>query len=66
MTDPQRVLLDAATDAMRQAGRGLREKGWPVELSIDAVPERQSFAVNLRFELPTMPVPVDYKSPSQR
>ena len=62
MTEPQRALVDAAMEAMRQAGRGLREKGWPVGLSVDAVPERQSFAVNLRFELPPMPIPIDYKS----
>jgi hypothetical protein len=44
---------------MRDAGRVLRERGWPVELIVDRVPERDSFAVSLRFELPHIPVPME-------
>lgn len=59
MTEPQEILVKAATAAMRDAGRALRERGWPVELIVDAIPERDSFAVSLRFELPHIPIPIE-------
>lgn len=59
MTEPQEILVKAVTAAMRDAGRVLRERGWPVELIVDAIPERDSFAVSLRFELPHIPVPIE-------
>ncbi len=63
MTEPQQVLVQAATDAMRECGRTLRERGWPVELIVDYLPERRSYAVSLRFELPHVPIPVEALEP---
>jgi hypothetical protein len=55
------ALVRAATDAMREAARPLRERGWPVELLVDFNDERQTYSVSLRFELPSMPVPIEAK-----
>lgn len=59
MTEPQQVLKDAALHAMREAATGLRERGWPVELLVDYVAIKDTYAVSLRFELPPIPVPME-------
>jgi hypothetical protein len=59
VTEPQQILVRAATDAMREAGRSLRERGWPMELIVDYIAERRTYAVSLRFELPSMPIPIE-------
>jgi hypothetical protein len=59
MSDPQRVLIDAATAAMREAGRSLRERGWPMELLVEHIPETDGYAVCLRFEVPFIPRPME-------
>ena len=59
MTEPQQVLVQQATEALRKAGRSLRERGWPMELIVDYLPENQSYAVSLRYELPAMPIPIE-------
>jgi hypothetical protein len=64
MPEPQQILLHAAQDAMREAAQSLRERGWPVELMVDYLPERLSYSVSLRYELPPVgPVPVETRSP---
>ncbi len=62
MTEPQQILVDRALDVLREAARPLRERGWPVELNVDAVPERDTFVVSLRFELPSMHIPVEART----
>jgi hypothetical protein len=59
VTEPQKVLVDAATDALRDAARDLRRRGWPVELLVEHVAVRDTFAVSLRFELPHIPTPIE-------
>lgn len=59
MTEPQEVMVRAATDALREAGRALRERGWPCELIVDRVPQTDSYAVSLRIELPPIPIPIE-------
>jgi hypothetical protein len=59
MTEPQEVLKDAALAVMREAGAALRERGWPVELLVDYVAIKDTYAVSLRFELPPMPTPIE-------
>jgi hypothetical protein len=57
LVEPREILRDAAVRAMRESGGDLRKRGWAVELIVDYVPERQTFAVSLRYELPSMPIP---------
>lgn len=55
MTEPQEVLVTAALDVLRVGLSDLRARGWPMSLLVEAVPERDTYAVSLRFELPPMP-----------
>lgn len=57
--EPREVLREAAVTAMRDAGMGLRKRGWAVELLVDWIQERQTYAVSLRYSLPHIPVPVE-------
>jgi len=57
--EPREVLKDAALDAMRNAGAELRKRGWPVELLVDYIAERQTYAVSLRIELPVIAIPME-------
>jgi hypothetical protein len=57
--EPREILKNAALDVMREAGGELRRRGWPVELFVDYIAERQTYAVSLRFELPHIPVPIE-------
>jgi hypothetical protein len=59
MTEPQDVLVKAATDVFRAYGSDLRKRGWPVEILVERIPERDTFAVSLRFELPHISVPIE-------
>ena len=59
MIEPREILRNAAMDVMREAGGELRKRGWPVELIVDYIAERDTYAVSLRFELPPIPVPVE-------
>lgn len=59
MTGAQQTMLRAVQDALRRAGRDVREEGWPVEMLVDYVADRDTYAVLLRVELPPMPRPVD-------
>ncbi len=59
MLEPQLVLKDAVFDVIREAAEGLRKRGWAVELIVDYVAEKHTFAVSLRYELPSMLVPVE-------
>jgi hypothetical protein len=61
VTEPQRALVDAAVDVLGAAAQSLRERGWPVELRVDHVPERFTYAVSLRFELPQVAIPSEYE-----
>jgi hypothetical protein len=62
MTEPQQILVTTATEALREAGRSLRERGWPMELIVDYVAVRDTYAVSLRFELPHIPRPIEAAS----
>jgi hypothetical protein len=62
--EPEQVLLRAAQEAMGDAGRSLRRRGWPVEMIVDRIPQRDTFAVSLRFELPHIPVPLEALTPA--
>ena len=57
--EPLEIMREAAMTVLANAGRDLRERGWPVELIVDPVPERDTYAVSLRIELPSMPVPLE-------
>jgi hypothetical protein len=59
MSEPQQLMIRAATAALRDAGKVLRERGWPCELIVDRVPEIDSYAVSLRIELPRFPIPIE-------
>ncbi len=59
MTEPQQILVRAVTDALREAGASLRKRGWPMELIVERVPERDTYSVSLRFELPAIPTPIE-------
>lgn len=59
MREPQEVLKDAALSVFREAGAELRKRGWPVELIVDYVAIKDTYAVSLRFELPPIPVPLE-------
>lgn len=61
VVEPREVLKDAALDVMREAASGLRERGWPVELMVDYLPEKRTYVVSLRFEVPHIPIPVEAK-----
>lgn len=59
MTEPQELTVRAATDALRDAGSSLRERGWPCELLVERVPAKDTYSVSLRIELPSMPIPIE-------
>jgi len=60
--EPTEILRQAAMDAMRQAATELRKRGWPVEMIVDYLAERQSYAVSLRVELPFIPIPIEVEN----
>ena len=62
--EPREVLKNAALDVMREAGGELRRRGWPVELLVDYVAVKDTYAVSLRFELPPIPVPIEAGRPA--
>lgn len=59
MTEPQEVLKNAALDVMGEAGSELQRRGWPVELLVDYVAVKDTYAVSLRFELPHITIPIE-------
>lgn len=59
MTRPQKVLVDAFLDDARKAVTELRRQGWPVETTIEHIPETRGYRVTLTFELPPVPIPVE-------
>jgi hypothetical protein len=58
-TEPQEVMRKAAMDALRASGMDLRQRGWPVEMIVDYVAERDAYVVSLRVALPSMPRPIE-------
>ena len=59
MTRAQETMVRAVTDALRDAGMRVRTDGWPAELIVDYVSERDTYAVSLRVEIPPMPTPIE-------
>ena len=59
MTRAQETMVRAVTDALRHAGTVVRADGWPAELIVDYVAERDTYAVSLRVEIPPLPTPIE-------
>jgi hypothetical protein len=56
ITQPQRILLDAAMNALGDCGRKLREDGWDATLTVHTIP---TLHVALSVQINTGPTPVE-------
>jgi hypothetical protein len=58
MSEPEQILVEAASQVLGEVGTALRKRGWAVELSADRN-EEGIYSVSLRYELPKMKIPVE-------
>ena len=56
ITRPQRLLIDAAIDALGECGKKLRADGWDATLTVDTVP---ALHVSLTVAINVGPIPVE-------
>jgi len=56
MTQPQRLLLDAAMNALGECGKRLREDGWDATMTVHTIPDLH---VTLTVTINVGPIPVE-------
>jgi hypothetical protein len=56
LSHPQRILLDAAMDALGACGKSLRAEGWDATLTVHTIPELH---VTLTVPINVGPIPIE-------
>jgi hypothetical protein len=56
LSQPQRILLDAAMNEMGTCGKHLRENGWDAQMTVHTIPELH---VTLTVPINVGPIPVE-------
>ncbi len=64
MTRAQQMMIDAAMGDLRVVGGQLRKEGWPTALEVNYIAERDCYSVSLTIELPSLPQPIEARSPA--
>lgn len=66
MTRAQQMLIDSAMGDLRAVGYQLRKEGWPTELMVNYIAERDAYSVSLTIELPRLPEPIEARGASNQ